>query len=128
MIGKKMLTWIGVGLLSARRHPGDGRHRRHIAAKPHAKLAHGAAKATAGEVEDGRRPPGSQRPVRHQHRVNATHKVAATHKLNAAHKATAVHAIHATHKAIGVTSMHSGRTTTVAHKATASATRRRRRS
>ena len=107
MIGKKMLLWIGAGVLSAASIPAIGAtvsHRHH--AKTHA--THKAA------------------PVSHVSRPKPHAKL--THRTAATHKKLATRRTHATaaHKTYGITSIHSGRTNatkpaakTVAMKSTA---------
>jgi hypothetical protein len=91
MIGKKMLLWIGAGLLSAASIPAIGAtvsHRHH--AKAH------VARKTAPVAHVSR----AKSHAKLTHRT-ATHKRLATPKRS--HASTA-------HKTYGITSMHSGRT------------------
>jgi hypothetical protein len=92
MIGKKMLLWIGAGVLSVASIPAIGAtvSHRHQSARSHA-VAHKTA------------------PVAHASRARSHAKL--THRTTT-HKKLATKRSHAStaHKTYGVTSMHSGRT------------------
>ena len=108
MIGKKMLLWIGAGVLSLGSIPAIGAT---ISHRHHAR-AHATNKAA---------------PVSHVSRAAKPH-AKLTHRSAATRKKLATRRTHATaaHKTYGITSMHSGRTNatkpaakTVAMKSTA---------
>jgi hypothetical protein len=112
MIGKKMLSWIAAGLLSVATIPAVGATVSHHA-KSHAKRAHAAIhrrsavksishKTTARKLSARK---GATKLV--SRKVTKAHAAHRTHLVSAKHTATRLQAT----KLVGITSMHSGRST-----------------
>ena len=116
MIGKKMLSWIVAGLLSVAAIPAIGATVSHRA-KSHARTAHRTIHRRAGAKTISHKTTARKLAAR-----NAAARKLVSHKVTKASRASAVHRTHLVHatraatrlqatRVVGITSMHSGRTT-----------------
>ena len=116
MIGKKMLSWIVAGLLSVAAIPAIGATVSHRA-KSHARTTHRVIRHRTATKAISHKTTAHKLAARKlAARKLVSHKVTKTSRASAAHRTHLVHATRAATRlqatrVVGITSMHSGRTT-----------------